>query len=72
MADWSSCRKPIVSRPFSTSNPARGYNSGLAQYSNAHSNTPSRRVAGFEDDDDEDDFDASQSSTSTKIVAKVD
>ena len=41
-----------MSRPESTPNPADpGCNSELAQYSN----TPSLRVAGFEDDDDDED-----------------
>jgi hypothetical protein len=40
-------------RPESISNPLRGSNSDLAQYSN----TPSLRVAGFEDEDDDEDED---------------
>jgi hypothetical protein len=37
--------------PESGANPLRGSNSDLAQYSN----TPSLRVAGFEDEDDDED-----------------
>jgi hypothetical protein len=48
----------IICRPFSTSNPIRGCNFGLGA-ALPHSNTPSLRVAGFEnEDDDEDEYEA--------------
>jgi hypothetical protein len=37
-----------IFRPFSNPNPLRGCNSDLAQ----HSNTPTLRAAGFEDEDE--------------------
>ncbi len=40
-----------VDAPEGISNPLRGCNSDLAQYSN----TPSLRAAGFEDEDDDED-----------------